>query len=160
MKSVLQDWVMELPLRLQGTLLTAIRGCDLAPKFPLPPDSSYIIEDGRAIGAERELTAFLRFCVMNPADEREVDIPGAFFQSYPPTGWKPSQFGHYPEHWYAHLMHAFEVVGYCHPAPPIRDEGYEIYVKFVRNLHLNPESRAQMFERLTEDRIATGTVVS
>ena len=28
MKSVLQDWVMELPLRFQGTLLTAVRGCE------------------------------------------------------------------------------------------------------------------------------------
>lgn len=28
MKSVLQDWVMKLPLREQGTLLTVVRGCD------------------------------------------------------------------------------------------------------------------------------------
>ena len=35
MKSVLQNWVMALPLREQGTLLTAVRGCDLTPKFPL-----------------------------------------------------------------------------------------------------------------------------
>ena len=30
MTSVLQDWVMKLPLRAQGTILTGIRGCDLA----------------------------------------------------------------------------------------------------------------------------------
>src|SRR5258706_71297 len=30
--SVLQDWVMALPLREQGTLLTAVRGCDDEPK--------------------------------------------------------------------------------------------------------------------------------
>lgn len=35
MRSVLRDWVMELPLREQGTLLTCIRGCDLTPKLPL-----------------------------------------------------------------------------------------------------------------------------
>jgi hypothetical protein len=34
-QSVLQDWVCNLPLRMQGTLLTAIRGCDLTPKLPL-----------------------------------------------------------------------------------------------------------------------------
>ena len=32
--SVLQPWVMALPLRAQGTLLTGFRGCDLAPKNP------------------------------------------------------------------------------------------------------------------------------
>jgi hypothetical protein len=32
MKSVLQDWVMTLGLRQQGTLLSGIRGCDTVPK--------------------------------------------------------------------------------------------------------------------------------
>jgi hypothetical protein len=56
MRSVLQDWVMELQLREQGTLLTGIRGCDLTPKIPL--DST-----------ERQLVGFLRFLVMVPHDE-------------------------------------------------------------------------------------------
>lgn len=159
-KSVLQRWVMELPLRFQGSLVTAIRGCDLAPKFPLPPDSTYVVENGRAIGAERELTAYLRWCVLNPADPREVGIPGAFFQDTPPTDWKPSQFGHYPEHWYAHLMHAYEIVGYEHPNANIRATAHGIYRRFVHNLHLNPETRERLWERLTEDRLATNTVVS
>jgi hypothetical protein len=38
MSSVLQDWVQELPLRAQGTLLTGIRGCDVAPKLPTKDD--------------------------------------------------------------------------------------------------------------------------
>lgn len=148
MQSVLQDWVMKLPLRAQGTLLTGIRGCDLAPKIP-----------GQADSAERQLVAFLRYCVMHPADPREVDIPGAFFQSKPPTRWKPSQFGHYPQHWYAHLMHCFEVVGYCARAP-LCDEAHLIYKRLVSNLHLFPESKSGMMARFTEDRIANDTVVS
>lgn len=161
MVSVLQDWVMELPLREQGTLLTGVRGCDVAPKYPIPADDVYIAENGRANGAERELVAFLRYCFMNPADEREVDIPGAFFQSKPPENWKASQFGHMPQHWYAHIMHAFEIVGYRHPDQfGIADKALQIYAKFVYNLHLQIESRQQMIERLSEDRIATNTVVS
>jgi hypothetical protein len=159
MRSVLQDWVMELPLRAQGTLLTGVRGCDLAPKNPKCIDERYGCSTGEE-SAERGLTAFLRFCFMVPADEREVDIPGAFFCSTPPANWKPSQFGHYPEHWYAHIMHCFEVVGYCHYDPRIRKDAYDIYARLVRNLHLTPETRYDMLMRLTEDRLENDTVVS
>jgi hypothetical protein len=148
MTSVLQDWVMELPLREQGTLLTGIRGCDLAPKNPG--------EDT----PERGLIAFLRWSVLNPADPREIDIPGAFFQSAPPIVWKPSQFGHYPQHWYAHLMHCFEVVGYRHPTAHVQATAFAIYRRLVKNLHLTAETREEMIARLSEDRIASGEVVS
>ncbi len=159
MTSVLQDWVMKLPLREQGTILTSIRGCDLSPKNPVAIDERYGCSTGEDT-AERGLTAFFRWCVMNPADPREVDICGAFFQSKPPKNWKPSQFGHYPLHWYSHLMHCFEVVAYRHPDKEIAGTAYEIYARMVACLHLNPESRPQMIERLSEDRIANGTVVS
>lgn len=159
MKSVLQDWVMELPLREQGTLLTGVRGCDLAPKNPISNVERYGCSTGEDT-AERGLTAFLRWCVMNPADRREVDIPGAFFQSKPPCNWKPSQFGHYPQHWYSHVMHCFEVVAYRHPDEDTATHAQEVYLRMVRNLHLNPESRDEMIERLSEDRIAAGNVVS
>lgn len=150
MKSVLQDWVMELPLREQGVLLTAVRGCDLAPK---PADHDHDT-------TERRLTALLRFCVLNPADPREVDIPGAFFQSCLPESWKPSQLGHYPLHWVAHLMHAFQVVGARHPSLREQAMGALVYNQIVFSLHLQPESREAMIRRLSEDRIANGTVVS
>lgn len=179
MTSVLQDWVMELPLRYQGTLLTNVRGCDLAPKVPCDIDERYGCSTGES-SAERGLSAFFRYCVLVPADEREVDVPGTWFKSEPPRVWKPSQFGHYPQHWYSHLMHAFEVVAYCHPTydaadpytPGLLDlphqlstccvsfQAYVIYVRLVRNLHLTPETREMMHERLTEDRIEKGEVVS
>ncbi|TIX63300.1 MAG: hypothetical protein E5V25_20780 [Mesorhizobium sp.] len=159
MKSVLQDWVMQLPLRAQGTLLTGIRGCDLAPKNPACIDERYGCSTGES-SPERHLVAFLRFCTLNAADAREVDVPGAWFQSRPPANWKPSQFGHYPEHWYAHIMHCFEVVGYCHPDTKLGDLAFAIYSRLVRNLHLNIETKQEMLERLCEDRIASGEVVS
>lgn len=159
MGSVLQNWVMELPLRAQGTLLTGIRGCDLAPKIPGSIVEEYGCSSGEC-SVERRLSAYLRYCVLNPADPREVDIPGAWFQSKPPLDWKPSQLMHYPLHWYSHLMHCFEVVAYLHPHAAVRAECYAIYGRLVASLHLNVESYEEMIERLTEDRIATGTVVS
>lgn len=168
MPSVLQPWVMELCLRAQGTLLTGIRGCDFAPKNPLLPN----MEDT----VERRLVAFLRYCVLVPADVREIDVPGAWFQSRPPTKWKASQITHYPVHWFAHLMHCFEVIGYLRPedAPvplnpmignprmpvTVKLDAIQIYVKLAEHLHLNPENEEQLVKRLTEDRIVAGTVVS
>jgi hypothetical protein len=79
--SVLQDWVTELPLREQGTLLTSVRGCDLTPKYPL--DSQ-----------ERRVVGFIRYAFMVPADVREVDAePGAFFVSSV-GAFRASAFGH------------------------------------------------------------------
>ena len=152
MSSVLQDWVMELPLREQGTLLTAVRGCDDEPK--------QWTATGFADSPGRRLTAFIRWCFMNPADVREVDIPGAFFQSKPPSPFKPSEFGHLPQHWYAHAMHSLEVVAYRHPEATIRGVAYDLYRAMVHNLHLRVEDKGAMIDRLSEDRIAAGNVVS
>lgn len=159
MPSVLQPWVMDLPLRAQGTLLTGVRGCDFAPKDP------------GQISVERCLVAFFRYCTLTPADPREIDVPNAWFQSRPPEKWKPSQLTHYPLHWYAHLMHCFEVVGYLRPETQselgttlggceARGMALAIYKKLAEHLHLNIETKEQLLQRLTEDRIIAGTVVS
>lgn len=139
---------MELPLREQGTLLTCVRGCDLVPKMPL--DST-----------ARRLVGSLRHAFMVPADPREVDAaPGCFFISQPPTDWKASELGHYPQHWLSHVMHAAQVIGHRHPAIEVRKAFRSIYEKMVRSEHLNPETFSQYEARLSEDRIATGEIVS
>lgn len=144
---------MELPLREQGTLLTCVRGCDLEPKS--------WTSTGVAYSPGRRLTAFVRWCFMVPADEREVNSQeGAFMMISPPDPFKPSEFGHLPEHWYAHIMHALEVIGYRHPLDDIRPIAHRMYLKMVHNLHLQPESKEQMIERLSEDRFMSGTIVS
>ena len=98
---------------------------------------------------------------MNPADPREVNKEeGAFFMSTPPSPFNPSEFGHLPQHWYSHAMHSLEIVAYHHPDQAIADVAFILYERMVHNLHLNIEMYAQMHIRLTEDRIAKGTVVS
>lgn len=167
--SVLQKWVMHLPMRMQGGLLVATRGCDLAPKewikvYSDAPSIDVITDDNYSLEVkettERQLVQFLRYCIMNPADIREVNIPGAFFRSKPPENFKASYLGHYPLHWFTHIMHALEIVGYEHPDSIIKNQAIEIYNKMVHSLHLNPETRDEMWKRLTTDRIKTNTVVS
>jgi hypothetical protein len=153
MASVLQDWVTDLPLRFQGTLLTAVRGCDSEPKQWSRTGVSY--------SPGRRLTAFIRYCFMNPADVREVDREeGAFFMSSPPFPFKASEFGHLPQHWYSHVMHALEIIGYYHPVESTRLHAYDLYESMVHSFHLNMETKEQQWTRLTEDRIEKGTVVS
>ena len=147
-RSVLQNWVADLPLRAQGTLLTCVRGCDLTPKYPL--DS-----------LERQLVAALRWSFMVPADVREVDSePGCFFRSQIPTDFKPSALGHYPLHWVSHVMHSAEVLSVYHPNRYIADKWREVYLKLAHSLHLLPETPKELDNRLNEDRISAGTVVS
>jgi len=143
---------MELPLREQGTLLTAVRGCDDEPK--------QWTSTGFADSPGRRITAFIRWCFMNPHDPREVDIPGAFFQSTPPLPFRPSEFGHLPQHWYSHVMHSLEVIAYRHDVEPVREVCFDLYLAMVRNLHLNIERMDEMITRLNEDRIAKRNVVS
>lgn len=153
MKSVLQDWVMELPLRVQGTMMTAVRGCD--------DEAKVWVNKGVAYSPGRRLTAFIRWCFMNPADPREVDaMEGAFMMSTPPNWFKPSEFGHLPQHWYSHVMHALEVIGYCHPNSVTAGLAANMYYSMVHNMHLQIETKPQMVKRLTEDRFEAGTVVS
>ena len=153
MNSVLQDWVMKLPLREQGSLLTAVRGCDNEPKTWV---------NGHVVYSQaRRLTSFIRWCFMVPADPREVDYEeGSFISSVPPDPFNPSAFGHLPQHWYGHVMHALEVIGYRHPNGLVRIMTYDLYYKMVHNLHLLPESAGAMIDRLGEDRIKKGRVTS
>ena len=146
-RPVLQPWVCKLPLRHQGVLCSAVRGCDEATK----PG-----------GVERHLCAYLRFTFMVPADPRELDVPGAFMRTDPPQDdeWKASALGHFPLHFVTHLMHAYQVVGAHHPDYVTRVACMGIYKKMVHSLHLMPEGSSAMDVRLTEDRFISGTVVS
>lgn len=148
-RSVLQDWVTEIPLREQGTLLTAVRGCDVTPKYPL--DS-----------LERRLVGAIRAGFMVPADPREVDKePGCFFISEPPAnGFKFSALGHYPQHWVSHVMHASEVLAYRHPDVNRRMQWASIYSAMCHGLHVRPETFDEFEARLSEDRMVQESIVS
>jgi hypothetical protein len=152
MHSILQDWVMELPLRMQGVLINASRSCDNAPKPITGGDAT----------PERELTSYLRFLIFNPADVRELAYKGSYINpnQMPRDAWKPSMLGHLPQHWYSHIMHAYQVCAYEHKNIAVRDYCLDVYKRLVHNMHLEVEPHFDMRRRLTEDRIKAGTVVS
>jgi hypothetical protein len=144
---VLRPWVRDLPLRLQGVIITAMRGCDLVQK-----------ED-----ASKDLSRMIRRATLNPYDPRESEFSKGFF------GFNAiflainlRDFLHsmdqYPLHYVMHLMHTAEIIGYEHPEEAFRVFFNEVYRAIVHKLHLEPESRMAMIVRLTEDRVEKGTV--
>lgn len=57
-----------------------------------------------------------------------------------------------PHHFQTHFMHAMQIVGYKHPDKKIREFWYKVYERYAHNLHLWPESEADMDKRLSDDR--------
>jgi 3-phenylpropionate/cinnamic acid dioxygenase small subunit len=140
MPSVLQDWVQTLGLRHQGTLLTAVRGCDTAMK---DEPSKLLIRCFRAtiLNAHckdpRKAATFIQ-----QVDEPELRKRFDDFR-------KTSE--QYPAHYLGHLLHAIQIVGYKHPEHNVRALWEGFYLRMVQAQHLNPETEAQMDDRLNAD---------
>lgn len=139
-QSILQNWVMELPLRHQGCLLTAIRGCDGLPKE----------------NSAKPIVRALRGVCLNPADAREMEYPSAFMTknfTQEEFTFFLKNWDEYPIHFILHLLHAIEIVGYKHPNGKIKRKYLTAYHHIVYKFHLNVEEEKQMDERFTENRI-------
>lgn len=103
-KSILQPWVEELPLRMQGVLMSAVRGCDTAPRH----DTSKILQ--RIYRSE-----ILECSCGDPQKSVSYILPA----DVPTTVRRMNEFledcDHYPAHFVLHVVHAAEILGYYHP---------------------------------------------
>jgi hypothetical protein len=126
--SVVRPWVAELQWMCQTVLLCALRGCDTAPK-----------ED-----PSKALTRALRHCLLFNAKN-----DGSFMDEEPPA--ELPDMERYPQHWISHVMHAAQIVGYCHPVAETRVKWNRLYVAFCHAWHVNPESKEEMLGRLKGD---------
>lgn len=141
MNSILKDWVMELGIRHQGVLLSAVRGCDTAAKHDW---SKLIVRALRSeilnahCGDAMKASSFLS--PLSP-----VNLNKAFVNLF------YNGFDHYPNHYVMHLVHAIEILGYKHPDEDLRYEYNLAYQKFIKKLHLNPETEEQLDIRLNKN---------
>ncbi|MCA8940277.1 MAG: hypothetical protein KDB07_10725, partial [Planctomycetes bacterium] len=134
-------------------LLSAIRGCDGLPKRH--PSKKYVV--------------WLRRCVLRSAFTGEEfsdpyeDMGGTF------TGpcdrdisqvWADfaSDFDNLPLHFFTHLMHATEILGYKYKTASQNqeDERWRLwwrrsYLRMAKSLHLHPESEEEMDQRLGDN---------
>ncbi len=139
MKSILQNWVMELGLRHQGCLISAIRGCDSVPK-----------DD-----AAKALIRCLRYEILNPHCG-DAGKAASFIEKVPRDVLKArmtavtKNFDHYPVHFILHLMHAAQIIGHCQMTP-IAMPWANFYRTMCKKMHVNVETCEQMSARLNAD---------
>lgn len=159
MASVMQPWTNEISMMQQTVLLTAIRGPDGVPKY----------------GSVKMLLRWLRRCVLlsaidgrvltNPCDHNGGSFTGP---SVVVTGdiaqvkWEGfmdtvtdgylKDLDAIPHHFQLHFMHAVEIIGYKHPDERIRVWWEKLYLRLVHDMHLFPESEADLDRRLGDTR--------
>jgi hypothetical protein len=104
----------------------------------------------------------------NPADPRGGSFTGPSLTfddiKYSREGWVRDMQTHVteyirnldaiPAHFQHHFMHSIQILGYKHPDLPIRNFWRQTYYRLVKELHLGPESEADMDARLADNREA------
>lgn len=137
---ILQEWVAKLGLRHQGVLMTVIRGCDTAPK----------------VDASKDLTRLVRSVLLNthcdnPDDAKSFIETCSLTETLRRMNAFADNLDHYPHHFVMHMIHAVEVIGYCHPDEATRSVWQGFYIIFCNGLHVPFESKAEMDRRLDAD---------
>lgn len=145
MPSVLQDWVHDLPFMQQSVLLSAMRNADM-------------VEKGHP---SKDLIRWYRRCVLISAFEGEALLdpqhPGGGSYTGPVDDIEKAADDFLRArdgmslHYYAHAMHAFQIVGVHHPDPGIGLFWAGVYVRMAKALHLYPEPRDEMNLRLSDN---------
>lgn len=135
MTSVLQEWVMELPLKMQSVLMTATRGPDdyrhesikVANRwvrsklfYDADPNNPFIIKPGDTHITNRMLMSQL---------QRDLEYTTV--------------------HYFGHFIHAFQIIGYKHPGAETRRHAEYVYIFCCKEiLHLPTENRQELDVRL------------
>lgn len=156
-ESVLHDWVTELPFMQQALLMLATRGPDGLPKeTPAKKILHYLrglvfkpaYEDfGKCDGFMN--VDYGELAYIQKSHNNDPDIATLF-------GWKFKEISQeffkdvdsYPLHFYMHLVHASEVVGYNYSDENVAGLWHMFYKMACRGFHMNPETKEQLNERL------------
>lgn len=163
-KPVIQDWVSQLPYMQQSVLLMGVRGMDGLPKSH----------------SSKPMLRWLRRTILITAFEGKVlkyphlkgggsftgpscilEHKGLFRLFRKKKIWQEAMIpivdnflnnrDEYNVHFFMHFVHACEIIGYKHPDYYIRIWWYELYIRLVHSLHLEPETKQQMEKRLGDN---------
>lgn len=128
MTCVIQEWIHELPWKMQTVLILGCRGCDGVPKE----------------NPTKQYSRLLRSVVFHNADKSTnfmVDQAG-----------ERREFLDYceglPLHYVTHFAHACVIVAYNHPNNSYKLLFKTIYVDLCRLMHMGSESMEELTNRL------------
>lgn len=143
--SVQPEWCHGLPLQQQSVLLLASRGPDGFGKYH-PCKRVHVAYRGTVLLAGRfgrplkwgeHSDGFMSLQEFADDFLWPAAIDG-FFRTWDEL----------PQHYLSHLAHGAEIIGYKHPDERFRDRWRAFYARFVTEMHLAPESEAEMDVRL------------
>ena len=138
MSCSLRKWVLDLSWMQQGVLFGAFRNCDGMPSN----------------GPHKTLIRGIRAACIKSAQ------PKGSFNARRPTLIDVSQaakdftyktWDEFPLHFILHLLHASEVLAYCHPDKNVAQTWDIIYRIMARQMHLHVELESEFRIRLEDD---------
>lgn len=143
--SVQPRWCRDLPLQQQSVLMLAARGADgTAKHHPCKPvQIAYrgtvlvAAKYGRCLEWGEGADSFMSLDVL-ANDAAWADAVKLFFRNADGL----------PHHFLMHLMHGAQILGFKHPDERFRERWHKFYLAMVNDMHLHPESEADMDERL------------
>ena len=138
MKSILKDWLMILPIRYQGSVLTAIRGEDGMP----------------AEDSTKTLVRGIRNVALNPASPKALQeggfMPFKLEELLPAARKLAGDMDSHSEHFITHLLQGLEAIAYGCPDKAMGTLFEEAYNILVKARNLNPETSDEFHARLVE----------
>ncbi len=135
MGAVIQEWVVKLPLRYQGVLVSSVRGCDTARK---DDPVKLLARSYRAtilVSPAEKPSSFMDFVSRGEVRDRMAAVL--------------RDCDHLPHHYLMHLTHAAEIVGYHYPENLTRACWKNFYIRMCHQLHVTPENSYDLALRLT-----------
>lgn len=143
MTSIFLEWTTKIGLRHQGVLVSAMRGCDTAPRHDPSKLAQRILRASVLMPHAGRLVNPASYITQEPDNEKWWDAVNPFLYSW----------DHYPNHYVWHFIHAAEVIGYLAPDEhPIHASRWRrFYFAACAKQHVAPESEREMNKRLNAD---------
>jgi len=134
-ETVQEEWMLELPLKMQSTLLACTRGVDSQWMPNMKSVNrwlrSLMLKNGNGGNDHSDFQKIGELPLFDGDFEREVE--------------------YLPVHYYHHIILGLGIVHYKHPDEEVRDIAGYYYTGLVEMLHQTPETEAHMDWRLEDN---------
>lgn len=145
MTSVLQPWVMQLGLRHQGVLVSAVRGYDTATRDDPSKLAQRILRGAILVSHGGAAVTPASYITFEPDSNAWYSAMQYFV----------AEMDQYPHHYVMHFVHAAEIIGYCGPKldPVFGVRWRRLYFIACAHMHMRPETAELMNSRLDADEL-------